>query len=163
MEPVKLTDSVNRATTAHDFVIRQYDIEGIEYVRGINLELFNEERIINHYQHPDLLVYTATLNEMIIGFKVGYGKARGLYYSAKGGVLPIYRRKGIATQLMDCMMLEALKRGYHTFGFDTFPNQHKGMLILGLKEGFKITNGGWNKMHRDYHLHLELNLVERFK
>lgn len=163
MDPEKLTETVPTVIRSTDFIIRQYGIEGIENIRAINSELFNEERVINHYHHSDLLVFTASVNDIIVGFKVGYGKSKGVYYSAKGGVLPTFRRNGIASRLLEHMMLEAWKRGYRTFGYDTFPNQHKGMLILGLNTGFRITGGGWNKMHHDYHLHLELDLAKQFK
>lgn len=146
-----------------ELIVNKYDVSGIEGIRPINLELFNEERVINHYHHPDILVYEATINGMVVGFKVGYGKPKGIYYSAKGGVLPQYRRNGIATLLLDKMMLEAWKRGYHTFCYDTFPNQHKGMLILGLNKNFVITSAGWNKVHNDYHIRLEKDLKKHFK
>ncbi|MEL7415032.1 MAG: hypothetical protein AAGJ92_03965, partial [Pseudomonadota bacterium] len=35
-----------------------------------------------------------------VGFKVGYGESEPTFYSAKGGVLEPYRRRGIAKRLL---------------------------------------------------------------
>lgn len=128
--------------------------DSIDKIRAVNRTLFKEERIINHYHHPDIILITASLNEVVIGFKLGYGR-KNTYYSAKGGVLEPFRRKGIARRMLHLMMEEATKRNYKRFRFDTFPNRHSGMLILALQEGFKVTNALWNDYYSDFQLELE--------
>jgi GNAT superfamily N-acetyltransferase len=123
-------------------------------IEPINRFLFNEHRIINRTDHKDLIILKACSQDIIIGFKVGYGRAKGVFYSAKGGVLPAFRRLGIARQLMDEMMQSAALLGYTEFQYDTFPNMHPGMLILGINEGFKIVETRYNAQYKDFQITL---------
>ncbi len=71
-----------------------------------------------------------------IGFKVGYERD-GYFYSWMGGVLPAFRKFGVAKALADTQESWAKKQGYSSITFKT-RNQHKGMLIFALKNGFNI-------------------------
>lgn len=71
-----------------------------------------------------------------VGFKVGY-EQDGSFYSWMGGVLPAYRRKGIARYLAETQEKWAKSRGYTTITLKT-RNHHKGMLIFALNSGFNI-------------------------
>ncbi len=133
--------------------------ESIDKIRPVNRTLFKEERIINHYHHPDIILIAASLHDVVIGFKLGYGRKEA-YYSAKGGVLEPFRRKGIARKMLRLMMREAASRGYKRFRFDTFPNRHTGMLMLALQEGFKVTNALWNDYYSDFQIELEKSLID---
>jgi GNAT superfamily N-acetyltransferase len=147
--------------------IPEYDLEDIHFellgkesidkIRPVNRTLFKEERIINHYHHPDVILITASLHEVIVGFKLGYGR-KDAFYSAKGGVLEPFRRKGVATRMLHLMLAEASRRNYKRFRFDTFPNRHSGMLILALNEGFRVTNALWNDYYSDFQIELEKTL-----
>ena len=53
------------------------------------------------------------------------------------------------------MMEIARQKGYKTFVYDTFPNLHPGMTIIGLKEGFRVTNADFNQTYKDYCLRFE--------
>lgn len=70
------------------------------------------------------------------GFKVGYEKP-DTFYSWMGGVLPLFRGKGIAKALADYQENWAKIEGYTTVTFKT-RNSHKGMLLFALKNGFDI-------------------------
>lgn len=146
-----------------DIVIKKYDRSNVYRVKEINKIIFGEDRVINQYHHPDILLYVATYNDLPVGFKIGYGRADRVYYSAKGGVIPAFRKKGIAKKLLHLMMYDVYKMKYKLFSYDTFPNKHKGMLILGLNEGFKVSDAKWNEYYQDYQIHLEKNLKEYFR
>ncbi len=140
----------------------RFDLLGrddIDRIRAINRELFKEERIINHYHHPDIILITASFHEVIVGFKLGYGR-KGAFYSAKSGVLEGFRRRGIARKMLYRMMSEVKKRGYKRLRFDTFPNKHGGMIILALNEGFKIIDARWNSYYNDFQIGLEVVLKD---
>ncbi len=148
--------------TINEIEIQRFDRYGFDLVRDINYQLFKEDRIINQYTNPDTIVLTASYNNIIVGFKVGYGRSKNVFYSAKGGVLPEYRRLGIARKLLNSMMIEAHKLGYELFCYDTFPNRHRGMIILGLNEGFTVTDAKWNDFYQDFQIHLEKKLEYSF-
>ena len=143
--------------------INVYGRSDVYRVKELNRIIFGEDRIINQYHHPDILLFVATYKELPVGYKIGYGRPNRVFYSAKGGVIPAFRRRGIARKLLHLMMYEVYnKKHYKIFSYDTFPNKHKGMLILGLNEGFKVTDAKWNEYYQDYQIHLEQDLDKYF-
>jgi GNAT superfamily N-acetyltransferase len=124
-------------------------------VQALNQAVFGESRVIFRLDRPDLVLLLAWLGRERVGYKVGYGEDAVTFYSAKGGVLPPYRRRGIALALLHRMMDEARGLGYRRFAFDTFPNKHAGMTVLGLAEGFAVTAAGYNAAYKDYRLRFE--------
>lgn len=82
------------------------------------------------------LILIAWDGEKPIGFKAGYEK-EDYFYSWMGGVLPEYRKMGVAQELADVQENWARKNGFKTIVFKT-RNQHKGMLVFALKNGFDI-------------------------
>jgi GNAT superfamily N-acetyltransferase len=125
-----------------------------ETVISLNQLLFEEDRLINSYDHPLILTILATDGTEPVGFKLGYALNDREFYSAKGGVLPPYRRRGLARRMLHLMMETAARRGFTTFSYDTFPNLYKPMLILGLQEGFNVTNVEWNARYNDWQMRL---------
>jgi len=125
---------------------------------SLNLNIFAEERIINTFDRSDLMMLVAFLNGSPVGFKIGYRENRFTFYSAKGGVLPTCRRKGVARSMLYDMMRRVRQKGYTRFVFDTFPNRHPGMTILGLREGFRVMKADYNPTYRDYRLRFEKKL-----
>ncbi len=97
---------------------------------------YYQERI-EKSQH---LVLIALADSKPIGCKVGYDKFKdGSFYSWLGGVLPQYRRLGIAKVLADRQEKWALSQGYKSIKFKTL-NRHKGMILFAVKNGFDIYN-----------------------
>ena len=143
---------------AHGLQIERVGMERISAIRRLNTTIFNERRIINTFDREDLLMLLASLGGEPVGFKIGYCLRSGTYYSAKGGVLPRYRRQGIARALLFVMMNCVRDWGYRAFTFDTFPNKHPGMTILGLSEGFRVVKAGYNAQYDDYRLRFEKEL-----
>ena len=143
--------------TATDLALRieRVGMDQFPTIRRLNVVVFDEVRVINQLDRPDLVMLLAYRDEEPVGFKVGYGESDASFYSAKGGVLEAYRGRGIARALLVRMMDEARGLGYRRFAFDTFPNMHPGMTVLGLREGFRVTAAGYNATYRDYRLRFE--------
>ncbi len=139
-------------------VICEIGLGDIADIRDMNREIFKEERIINTFDREELLILEARLNAVPVGFKIGYRENRHTFYSAKGGVMPDHRRKGIAVALMIEMMDIVRQRGYRRFAFDTFPNLHPGMTILALEQGFQLIKSDFNSAYREYRLRFEKQL-----
>ena len=88
----------------------------------------------------DHLILIAYDQKTLVGFKVGYDKFQdGSFYSWMGGIIPDYRRIGIAQQLADYQENYARERGYQSVVFKT-RNRHKNMLLFGLNNSFIITS-----------------------
>ena len=85
-------------------------------------------------------ILTAYDDHNPIAFKIGYQRyPDGSFYSWMGGVLPNYRRKGIANNLADHQETWAKKNGYNSIRMQT-REKHKAMLALAINRGFQITN-----------------------
>lgn len=84
------------------------------------------------------LILIAEIDNQAAGFKVGYERD-GYWYSWLGGVLPDFRRKGVALALAEAQEAWAKKAGYPHVTFKT-RNRHKNMLLFALGRGFQIIN-----------------------
>ncbi len=136
-------------------IIQPVGFDQLDTIRLLNVTIFEEERIINTFDREDLLMMIAYLEEIPIGFKIGYRQSKDTFYSAKGGVLSAYRRKGIARKMLYDMIAYVRELGFTRFAFDTFPNKHPGMTILGLDEGFNVVKADFNTVFQDYRLQFE--------
>lgn len=138
--------------------IRRINIDELADVRVMNRSIFAEDRIINTFDRPDLVILEARVEGVAAGFKIGYRENRFTFYSAKGGIMPAFRRRGIALALLENMMTQARAMDYRRFAFDTFPNLHPGMTILALKSGFRLIKSDYNTVYREYRLRFEARL-----
>ena len=136
----------------HQVEIREVGFESLSMIAGMNRHLFGEERVINRFDRPDLVMLVAYVDDVTAGFKIGYGAGGDLYYSAKGGVMEPYRRVGIARELLLELMERARARNYRRFAFDTFPNVHVGMTLLAITEGFILTEVDSGEGSQEYRL-----------
>lgn len=143
------------AHVAEHATIMEVDQSSLGVVKSLNYAIFDEERVINTFDREDLMILLVAIEGEPVGFKIGYRENRFVYYSAKGGVLPEYRRQGLARKMLYEMMSRARERGYIRFAYDTFPNHHAGMTIMGLQEGFRVVKADFNKTYKDWRLRLE--------
>ncbi len=135
--------------------IQQVGFEQLDIIRLLNVTIFEEERVINTFDREDLLMLIAYWEGEPIGFKIGYRLNENTFYSAKGGVLAAYRRKGVARLMLHDMIARVKKEGYTHFAYDTFPNKDPGMTILGLDEGFQVVKADFNTVFQDYRLQFQ--------
>ena len=138
---------------------RIYDPQLIELML-LNEAVFGDRQVINHWEAEDIRMYLAKIEGQNVGFKIGYRLNEVSFYSAKGGVLPLFRRQGIALSLLHFMIEDVQKDGYRNFIFDTFPNLNPGMTILALKAGFQVTLADYNPQYKDFRLRFEKELAK---
>lgn len=74
----------------------------------------------------------------LVGFKLGYRRGGGLFYSWLGGVHPDARRRGLSQRLMAAQHEWARSRGYAQIETRTRA-VNNAMIISNLKGGFRIT------------------------
>lgn len=139
-------------------IVKKADLSDLDTIRELNLAIFKEERVINTFDRKDLLMLIAYVRGVPVGFKIGYKQDNSVFYSAKGGILESFRRKGIARILLEEMVQQVRRMGYRRFIYDTFPNKHPGMTILGLNEGFKIVKADFNSVYKDYRLQFAIDI-----
>ncbi len=101
------------------------------------------------------LILVAYIDNQAVGFKVGYNKEDDTsFYSWMGGVLPAYRKAGVAKQLADVQETWAKENGFTSIRFKT-RNKHKAMLMFAIKNGFQITAVEPREVLAEYRILLE--------
>ena len=135
--------------------IAEVGMAQLDVIKRLNRVIFKEERVINTFDREDLLMLLAWLGDEPVGFKIGYRESRDTFYSAKGGVLAAYRRQGISRRLLYAMIDSIRRKGYRSLAYDTFPNMHPGMTVMGLDEGFRVTRADYNPTYKDFRLRFE--------
>ena len=85
------------------------------------------------------LILTAYVNNEIAGFKVGYDRFDdSSFYSWMGGVLPKFRKQGVAEKLADYQEKWASENGYNSIKLKT-RKKYEDMIVFSSKRGFVIT------------------------
>ena len=117
------------------------DKKGLEELLTLYTSVFNDaitefflERIQTKEKVFSIIAY---YNNNPVGFKIGYQYNTNTFYSWVGGVLPQYRKKGIASNLAKLQENWALQNGFKKLRTKSM-NKFKPMLILNLKNGFDI-------------------------
>lgn len=101
---------------------------------------FFERRFASRHNVSILL---AMLDEQHVGFVVGFELMPGTYFIWLCGVLPDFRRLGIATQLMQAQLAWAQDNGYQMMRFEC-QNQHRPMLHAAITEGYDLVGIRWD-------------------
>ena len=84
------------------------------------------------------LILRADMGKKAVGFKIGYQIEEGIFYSWVGGVLPDFRREGVARALANEMEAWLRTHDYHTLRMKTH-NQFRNMLLFAIGNDFQIT------------------------
>ncbi|MFT5108521.1 MAG: ribosomal protein S18 acetylase RimI-like enzyme [Verrucomicrobiales bacterium] len=84
-----------------------------------------------------LSVLLAHSGDLVIGFKIGYTRFKGVFFSWLGAVAPGHRRRGVARRLIQHQHRLCAERGYHELQTEALAS-NQAMLILNLEEGFEV-------------------------
>ena len=98
---------------------------------------YTEKEYLKRLENKVHLILIAKIDKQMAGFKVGYAKENHTFYSWLGGVLPKYRKKGIANALMEAQENWARKKHFQLIEIKT-RNCFKAMLIFSLKQNYFI-------------------------
>ncbi|MTH54870.1 GNAT family N-acetyltransferase [Bacillus mangrovi] len=86
---------------------------------------------------PNLLIMAAMDGEKVVGYKLGYELDQHTFYSWLGGIDADYRKRGIASRLMEKQHHYLKEKGYTVVQTKTM-NKWRSMLVLNIKSGFDI-------------------------
>ncbi|MCB9838815.1 MAG: GNAT family N-acetyltransferase [Phycisphaeraceae bacterium] len=115
-------------------------------------EAYFERRLRNRIA---TLVLVARIDNVAVGFFIGFELRPGVYFSWVTGVFPDARRMGIATQLMCAAAEWAKAEGYQTIRFEC-TNKHRPMLHFGIAQEYDIVG-----IRYDGELHENMLIFER--
>ncbi|MBU2705821.1 GNAT family N-acetyltransferase [Zooshikella marina] len=94
---------------------------------------------LNRIASRQYKLLVAEVSGKLAGYKLGYWEDIQNFYSWLGGVLPEYRRFGVAQQLLGTQEAYVREVGGHRICVKSM-NKYPGMLILLIKNGYYITN-----------------------
>jgi len=101
---------------------------------------FFEQRFRGRY---NVSMLVAIVEERHVGFAIGFELMPSTYFSWICGVLPDYRRTGVATQLIQGQRAWAQDNEYSILRFEC-QNQHRPMLHVAISEGFDAVGIRWD-------------------
>ena len=104
-----------------------------------NEEFFNRRYLGRH----NVLQMVARVDDRPVGFFTGFELKPSVFFAWFYGVLPEYRRQGIASQLMDAVHDWARQQDYDSIRFECH-NQHRPMLHLAIALGYDIVGIRWD-------------------
>lgn len=84
------------------------------------------------------LILVASVDNVPIGFKVGYSLSEDTFYSWIGGVIPRYRGQGIASLLLNAQEKWAVESGFTRINVKSM-NRYPSMLKLLVSNNYQIT------------------------
>ena len=103
-------------------------------------EEFFQRRYLGRY---NILQMVARVNDRPVGFFVGFELKPRVFFAWFYGVLPAYRRQGIASQLMEAVHSWARLNDYEAIRFECH-NQHRPMLHLAIALEYDIVGIRWD-------------------
>lgn len=123
-----------------DFSIEEGFTSHIDQIQSLFLELggFNNqvfEHALNH--RPSLVNCYAFEQHKLVGIKIGFSPRPQYFESWAGGVLPAYRRQGVASKLLQLQHGWCLEKGFRYIDTTT-ANDNIPMQLVNLKNGMQI-------------------------
>jgi GNAT superfamily N-acetyltransferase len=90
-----------------------------------------------------MLLLVAQIGGRPVGFSAGIELKPNVFFSWLMGVLPDYRRAGIASQLHDAECAWAKDHGYQYMRMECY-NGHRSILQMAIASGFDIVGVRWD-------------------
>ena len=127
------------------------DIVGLDELPTI-VEMYNrifrpardEDSFLRRYRGRfNILQMVARVDDRPVGFFLGFELKPTVYFGWFYGVIPEFRRQGIASQLMDAVHSWARQNEYEFVRFECH-NQHRPMLHLAIASGYDIVGIRWD-------------------
>lgn len=92
----------------------------------------------------EILLVRASIENLFVGFKLGYTYNNERFYSWLGAVEPEFRGIGIGQGLLNLQHQWCLEKGFQIIETRT-KNKWRDMLILNIRNGFEIVGSYTNK------------------
>ena len=107
----------------------------------------------------NVLMLVASVDKQPVGFSIGIELKPNTFFSWLSGVVPEYRRQGIATQLHEAEVAWTKDHGYQYIRMEC-NNTHRPILLMCIKMGFDIVGVRWDPDRAQNLVILEKDLSE---
>jgi GNAT superfamily N-acetyltransferase len=131
-----------------DAIIDLVGPEDLPLIVQLYNQMFRPPRDIEMFRRRyrgryNILQLIARVEKREVGFFLGFELKPTVFFAWFYGVLPDYRRQGIASQLMDAVHSWARQHEYESIRFECH-NQHRPMLHLAIALGYDIVGIRWD-------------------
>jgi GNAT superfamily N-acetyltransferase len=104
---------------------------------------FFRRRFLGRY---NALILVASMEGRAVGFFVGFELKPTVFFAWLYGVLPDYRRQGVATQMVDAAEAWAKDHGYESVRLECH-NNNRPVLHAAIQHGYDIVGIRWDPDH----------------
>jgi GNAT superfamily N-acetyltransferase len=131
-----------------DAIIDLVGPEELPTIQTLYNQIFRPGRDVDSFKRRfrgryNILMLLARLSDRPVGFFIGFELKPTVFFAWFYGVLPDFRRQGIASQLMDAVHAWAKQNDYESIRFECH-NQHRPMLHLAIALGYDIVGIRWD-------------------
>lgn len=107
----------------------------------------------------NVLLLIAQVEQRPVGFLTALELKPDTHFGWLCGVLPDFRRAGVASQLLQAHEAWAREQGYEILRFECY-NRHRPMLQTAINHGYNIVGIRWDTQHHDNLVIFEKDLTD---
>jgi GNAT superfamily N-acetyltransferase len=131
-----------------DAVIEILGPEDLPVLVNLYNQIFRPPRDVDSFRRRyqgryNVLQLLARVDKEPVGFFLGFELKPTVFFAWFYGVLPTWRRQGIASQLLEAVHSWARQNDYESIRFECH-NQHRPMLHLAIASGYDIVGIRWD-------------------
>jgi GNAT superfamily N-acetyltransferase len=131
-----------------DAIVDLVGDEDMPIIAELYNRIFRPHRDVDSFRRRfrgryNVLQLLARIQDRPVGFFLGFELKPTVFFGWFYGVIPEYRRQGIASQLMDAAHAWARQNEYESVRFECH-NQHRPMLHLAIALGYDIVGIRWD-------------------
>ncbi len=146
-----------------DAVIDVVSVDELPMVVDLYNKIFRPAKTLESFQRRyqgrhNVLQLVARVNDLPVGFFLGFELKPNTFFAWFYGVLPDHRRDGLGSQLMEAAQTWATQNQYETIRLECH-NQHRPMLHLAIDLGYDIVGMRWDAARAENLLVFEKNLT----
>lgn len=125
----------------------------LDLVADLYNQVFTPPRDVSSFRRRvdgrrNVLVLIAQLDGRPVGFLSALELKPDTHFGWLCGVLPEFRRQGIASQLLEAHEAWAYQKSYELLRFECY-NRHRPMLQTAITHGYNIVGIRWDSQHHD--------------
>jgi GNAT superfamily N-acetyltransferase len=146
-----------------DAVIERVGPEELPVVTELYNQIFRPPRDLESFRRRfrgryNVLLLVARLDDRPVGFFLGFELKPTVFFTWFYGVLPEFRRQGIASQLMEAVHSWAHQNGYESVRMECH-NQHRPTLHMAIALYYDIVGIRWDPDRGDNLVIFEKSLI----
>ena len=136
-----------------DAIIDLVGPDEIPMITSLYNQIFRPARDLESFRRRfrgryNVLMLVARLDDKPVGFFIGFELKPDVFFTWFYGVVPEYRRQGIASQLMDAVHSWARQNEYESIRMECH-NKHRPMLHLAIELEYDIVGMRWDPERGD--------------